>query len=61
MPLAKKALQGNINASDQKKALDMAKALANETPGISLGQRAVPASVYAGFLSNPDLLRQIGQ
>jgi hypothetical protein len=27
----------------------------------TLGQRAVPASVYAGFLSNPDLLRQIGQ
>jgi hypothetical protein len=61
IPLAKKAFQGNINASAQKKALDMAKALSNETPGISLGQRAVPASVYAGFLSNPDLLRQIGQ
>lgn len=61
IPLAKKAFQGNINASTQKKALDMAKALQNETPGISLGQRAVPASVYAGFLSNPDLLRQIGQ
>jgi hypothetical protein len=61
VPIGRKLLQGNINASDQKKALDMAKALANETPGISLGQRAVPASVYAGFLSNPDLLRQIGQ
>jgi hypothetical protein len=61
VPIGRKLLQGNINALDQKKALDMAKALANETPGISLGQRAVPASVYAGFLSNPDLLRQIGQ
>ena len=65
VPMGKKLLQGKINAStsasEQKKALDMAKALANETPGISLGQRAVPASVYAGFLSNPDLLRQIGQ
>jgi hypothetical protein len=61
IPIGKKLLQGKINATDQKKALDMAKALANETPGISLGQRAVPASVYAGFLSNPDLLRQIGQ
>jgi hypothetical protein len=65
IPMGKKLLQGKINAStsasEQKKALDMAKALSNETPGISLGQRAVPASVYAGFLSNPDLLRQIGQ
>lgn len=61
IPLAKKVLQGNLNASAQKKSLDMAKALSNETPGISLGERAVPASVYAGFLSNPDLLRQIGQ
>jgi hypothetical protein len=61
VPLVKKALQGNINASDQQKALDMAKALSVKTPGISLGERAVPASIYSGFLSNPDLLRQIGQ
>jgi hypothetical protein len=61
IPIAKKALQGNINASTQKDALNMAKALSNKTPGISLGERAVPASIYAGFLSNPDLLRQIGQ
>lgn len=65
IPLAKmatqKLFQGKINASDQKQALDMAQALANRTPGLTLGQRAVPASIYAGFLSNPDLLRQIGQ
>jgi hypothetical protein len=57
IPLAKKFMQGSVNASDQQKALNMGKALANRTPGLTLGERVIPASVYAGLLTNP----QVGQ
>jgi len=57
IPFAKKMMQGTLNAAAQKKALDMGKALENRVPGLTLGERVVPASVYAGLLTNP----QIGQ
>ena len=50
-------MQGTLNAAAQKKALDMGKALENRVPGLTLGERIVPASVYSGLLTNP----QIGQ
>ena len=53
IPFAKKQLQGTLNAAEQKKALDMGKALSNKVPGLTLGERAVPASIYAGLLTNP--------
>jgi hypothetical protein len=57
IPFAKKMMQGTLNAAAQKKALDMGKALENRVPGLTLGERVVPASVYAGLLTNP----QVGQ
>ena len=57
IPFAKKQLQGTLNAAEQKKALDMGKALSTKVPGFSLGERVVPASIYAGLLTNP----QVGQ
>ena len=57
VPFAKKQLQGTLNAAEQRKSLDMGKALSQYTPGLSLGERAVPASIYAGLLTNP----QVGQ
>jgi hypothetical protein len=57
VPFAKKQLQGTLNAAEQRKSLDMGKALSQYTPGFSLGERVVPASIYAGFLTNP----QVGQ
>ena len=57
IPFAKKMMQGTLNAAAQKKALDMGKALENRVPGLTLGERIVPASVYSGLLTNP----QIGQ
>jgi hypothetical protein len=57
IPFAKKQLQGTLNAAEQKRALDMGKALSTKVPGFSLGERAVPASIYAGLLTNP----QVGQ
>jgi hypothetical protein len=53
VPFAKKQMQGTLNAAEQKKALDMGKALSTKVPGFSLGERAVPASIYSGLLSNP--------
>lgn len=53
VPLGKKFMQGTLNAAEQQKALDMGKALSNKIPGLTLGERAVPASVYAGLLTNP--------
>lgn len=53
IPFAKKMMQGTLNAAEQKKALDMGKALSNKVPGLTLGERAVPASIYAGLLTNP--------
>ena len=53
IPFGKKMLQGTLNAAEQKKSLDMGKALSQYTPGLSLGERAVPASIYAGLLTNP--------
>jgi hypothetical protein len=53
IPFAKKQLQGTLNAAEQRKSLDMGKALSQYTPGLSLGERAVPASIYAGLLTNP--------
>jgi hypothetical protein len=57
IPFAKKQMQGTLNAAEQKRALDMGKALTTKVPGFSLGERAVPASIYAGLLTNP----QVGQ
>ena len=57
VPFAKKQLQGTLNAAEQRKSLDMGKALSQYTPGFSLGERVVPASIYAGLLTNP----QVGQ
>lgn len=57
IPFAKKQLQGTLNAAEQKRALDMGKALSTKVPGFSLGERVVPASIYAGLLTNP----QVGQ
>jgi hypothetical protein len=57
VPFAKKQLQGTLNAAEQKKSLNMGQALSQYTPGLSLGERAVPASIYAGLLTNP----QVGQ
>jgi hypothetical protein len=57
IPFGKKMMQGTLNAAEQKKALDMGKALSTKVPGFSLGERAVPASIYAGLLTNP----QVGQ
>ena len=57
IPFAKKMMQGTLNAAAQKKALDMGKALENRVPGLTLGERVVPASVYSGLLTNP----QVGQ
>ena len=57
VPFAKKQLQGTLNAAEQRKSLDMGKALSQYTPGLTLGERAVPASIYAGLLTNP----QVGQ
>jgi hypothetical protein len=57
VPLAKRFMQGTLNAAEQRKSLDMGKALSQYTPGLSLGERAVPASIYAGLLTNP----QVGQ
>jgi len=53
VPFAKKQLQGTLNAAEQRKSLDMGKALSQYTPGLTLGERAVPASIYAGLLTNP--------
>jgi hypothetical protein len=52
IPFGKKMMQGTLNAAEQKKALDMGKALSTKVPGFTLGERAVPASIYAGLLSN---------
>jgi hypothetical protein len=57
IPFGKKMLQGTLNSAEQKRALDMGKALSTKVPGFSLGERAVPASIYAGLLTNP----QVGQ
>jgi hypothetical protein len=57
VPAAKRFMQGTLNAAEQRKSLDMGKALSQYTPGLSLGERAVPASIYAGLLTNP----QVGQ
>lgn len=57
VPFAKKQLQGTLNAAEQKKSLNMGQALSQYTPGLSLGERAIPASIYAGLLTNP----QVGQ
>ena len=57
IPFAKKMMQGTLNSAEQQRALDMGKALSTKVPGFSLGERAVPASIYAGLLTNP----QVGQ
>jgi hypothetical protein len=57
IPFGKKMMQGTLNAAEQKKALDMGKALSTKVPGFTLGERAIPASIYAGLLTNP----QVGQ
>jgi hypothetical protein len=58
IPFGKKMLQGTLNAAEQKRALDMGKALTTKVPGFSLGERAVPASIYAGLLTNPQFGQQ---
>jgi len=57
IPFAKKMMQGTLNSAEQQRALDMGKALSTKVPGFSLGERVVPASIYAGLLTNP----QVGQ
>ena len=57
IPFAKKMMQGTLNSAEQQRALDMGKALSTKVPGFTLGERAVPASIYAGLLTNP----QVGQ
>lgn len=57
IPFGKKMLQGTLNSAEQQRALDMGKALSTKVPGFSLGERVVPASIYAGLLTNP----QVGQ
>ena len=53
IPFAKKMMQGTLNSAEQQRALDMGKALSTKVPGFTLGERAVPASIYAGLLTNP--------
>jgi hypothetical protein len=57
IPFAKKMMQGTLNSAEQQRALDMGRALSTKVPGFSLGERVVPASIYAGLLTNP----QVGQ